>query len=97
MPIRERTAKKCVDVFTDHLSGLIAATVPTKSPFTSWRPNDDFAVVGFREGAPIAVPLDTSLGTLHLYVSQAVEAVRESRNKYRLEDAALLVPPSRGR
>lgn len=84
MPIRERTAKKCVDVFTDHISGLIADTVPTKSPIHSWRPNDDFAILGFREGAPTAVPLETNLGTLHLYVSQAVDAVREGRNKYRL-------------
>jgi hypothetical protein len=86
MPIRERTAKACVDVFVDHISALVAATVPTRgTPFLPWRTSDDFVVVGFRKGQPAAVPLQTCFGRLHFYLCQAVEAAREpDTGTYRL-------------
>jgi hypothetical protein len=86
MPIRERTAKACVDVFVDHISELVAATVPTKNtPFHSWRDDEDFAIVGFRRGAPASVPLETRVGRLHFYLSQAVDAAwEEEKDSFRL-------------
>jgi hypothetical protein len=87
MPIRERTARACVDVFVDHISELVAATIPTNNtPFHSWRDdNDDFAIVGFRRGAPASVPLETRFGRLHFYLSQAVDAAWEQeKHAFRL-------------
>jgi hypothetical protein len=87
MPIRERSAKACVDVFADHISALVAATVPTNgTPFVSWRDDEDFAIVGFRRGAPASVPLETRFGRLHFYLSQTVSAEWEAaKNRYRLQ------------
>jgi hypothetical protein len=82
VPIIERTPRECFNVFTAHLRGLVASTVTQRHPIGEV-PARTRLVVGFREEAPIAVPIDTAFGRLYFYLGQALEAVPEGSD-YRL-------------
>ncbi len=84
MPIIERTPQRCFLVFTEHLRKLVAATITETFPLIE-RPSPDGRrmVLSFREGAPIAVPIETRFGRLFFYLGQALEAV-DDPGGYRL-------------
>jgi hypothetical protein len=82
MPIIERTARECFAVFSEHLRGLVAATV-TSRPLQAI-PAGTRLMISFREGNPVAVPIETAYGRLFFYLGQALEAAPEAGN-YRLK------------
>lgn len=84
MPIIERTPQLCFDVFEQHVKSLVAATL-TKQPLIGLPGEKGRMTLSFREGeAPIAAPINTSLGRLYLQLSHALEAVPE-HGAYRLK------------
>jgi hypothetical protein len=76
MPIVESTPKKCFERFRKHLAKLVAATVTAERPLLVHE-GDTRITLSFREGKPVAVPIDTDYGRLFFYLGQALEAVPE--------------------
>ena len=74
MPIIERTAHGCFEVFAEHMRGLIAATVTDRHPLAMVF-NEPRMILSFREDKPVAVPVETSYGRLHFYLGQSLEAL----------------------
>lgn len=76
MPIIERTARRCFDVFLDHLRAVVAATVTDRYQIGEilGSKTKTRTIVCFREKEPIEVPIDTRFGRLYFYLGQALEA-----------------------
>ena len=77
MPIVERTPRACFDVFTNHVSRLVAATITDRYPILSI-PTETKLKLSFRSGSEVAAPIETARhGRLFFYLGQALEAVPE--------------------
>jgi hypothetical protein len=83
MPIIERTPDRCFDRFRDHINELIAATLSPDRHVHCVR-SGDRRTLAFREGEPTTIPIKTKVGTLHFYLGQSLETVKEGRRQYRL-------------
>ena len=84
VPILGRTPQECFDVFSEHVSQLVAATISDRHPIIPLQTEKQLLSLSFREQTAIAVPIETrDHGRLHFYLGQLLEAV-DARDGYRL-------------
>lgn len=83
MPIEGATLAEAVDVFRAHLNGVLSRTV-TLVPLTLFKVRTNVGV-GFRErGRPTTAALTTTLGPMHLSLSQVCTSSRTETGRHRL-------------
>jgi hypothetical protein len=79
VPILERTARQAAAVFRDHLAKLIANTLTTRHPVHHVDGRDGTWLIQFRQGElPTTIPIKTLHGTLHFFISQALDTVPDA-------------------
>ncbi len=83
MPIVGRTPRECFNQFADHLRELVAKTVTSRHPLVEL-PGKTKTMLSFREGDPIAVPIQTAYERLFFYLGQALEVIPDENRGYRL-------------
>lgn len=94
MPIVGAKPQECFDRFVDHLRGLTSKTIEYKPHLAELYTNPQSLerVIAFREGDPVAVPIDTNYGMLFFYLSQRLVVVerpeRPRGERFRLETMA---------
>lgn len=74
MAITGRSPREGFDVFTAHISGLVAATVTAREPLLPVEREDKMAL-SFRGHQQAAVPIETRFGRLHFYLGHSVQAM----------------------
>lgn len=89
MPITGPTPKACFAQFRTHVAQLVGQLVPTSCPMLLAIPpaRPDSAVLSFKNQHHDTVPLDTNLGTVHLYLGQTLQAQKVDSG-YRLRTVA---------
>lgn len=84
MPIVEKTARGCFDVFADHIRKLVASTI-SDNAYVQLNRFNDRGMLALAKPNGDCVPLNTSShGRLYFYAGQALEAVADG-DKYRLQ------------
>jgi len=85
VPILGRKPKDCFDTFRDHLARLLSATV-LADVLIHFDPVGSDAWIGFWRGEGlVAVPLETTFGTLFFWAAQHVEAERADKKTFKLK------------
>ena len=79
MPIIERTPEACFKRFAAHIRDLVAKTLTRRHPMALYQKGERLMGFSFREREPVAVPIESRLGRLHLYLGQLLEAVPEGK------------------
>ncbi|SRR6266511_5305527 len=85
MPIIEGNPRHAFEKFEVHMEAMVRSVLPMPAPTVlTLRWKDESGVLQFTKASiPTSVPVDTTLGELHLSIAQNLRAIREGP-KYRL-------------
>lgn len=79
MPIIERAPDACFKRFAAHVRELVAETLTRRHPLALYQRGERLMGFSFREREPVAVPIETRFGRLHVYLGQLLEAIPEGK------------------
>lgn len=85
MPITGKTAKECFNVFSSHISKLIANVLPSKCQVRIRKVNADRAVLEYLKADGSLVPLKTKFGTIYFSAWQFLQTSKQTNRKYQLK------------